>query len=227
MYLSIYLTIELATDLSLYLDTNLQSPACIWIEDWRLKIPQKLFPQIFNPPNLRGGLAIRRKNPVESSIWSGKGFHPSTHSIPFHPSVHPSYPSTHTVHPSILSVHLHIYLPSYLFTYLSTNLPTYLSFHPSIYLIHWCCIKISYICQQYCCKISSIWYIYIYAYLKNFIQLGHKKQNILHMHSEKLHNAINGSMSFSQWISERKFNFALLRHAQMIGFCLLLCCRFL
>ena len=24
-----------------------------------------------------------------------------------------------------------------------------------------------------------------------------------------------------------KFNFALLRHAQMIGFCLLLCCRFL
>ena len=164
MYLSIYLTIELATDLSLYLDTNLQSPACIWIEDWRLKIPQKLFPQIFNPPNLRGGLAIRRKNPVESSIWRGKGFHPSTHSIPFHPSVHPSYPSTHTVHPSILSVHLHIYLPSYLFTYLSTNLSTYLSFHPSIYLIHWCCIKISYICQQYCCKISSIWNIYIYMH---------------------------------------------------------------
>ena len=70
-------------------------------------------------------------------------------------------------------------------------------------------------------------YIYIYAYLKNFIQLGDKKQNILHMHSEKLNNAINGSMSFSQWISERKFNFALLRHAQMIGLCLLLCCRFL
>ena len=41
-------------------------------------------------------------------------------------------------------------------------------------------------------------YIYIYAYLKNFIQLGHKKQNILHMHSEKLNNGINGSMSFSQ-----------------------------
>ena len=41
-------------------------------------------------------------------------------------------------------------------------------------------------------------YIYICAYLKNFIQLGHKKQNILHMHSEKLNNAINGSMSFSQ-----------------------------
>ena len=47
-------------------------------------------------------------------------------------------------------------------------------------------------------------YIYIYAYLKNFIQLCDKKQNILHMHSEKLNNAINGSMSFSQWISERK-----------------------
>ena len=41
-------------------------------------------------------------------------------------------------------------------------------------------------------------YIYIYAYLKNFIQLGHKKQNRLHMHSEKLNNAINGFMSFSQ-----------------------------
>ena len=62
-----------------------------------------------------------------------------------------------------------------------------------------------------------IYMIYIYAYLKQFIHLGDKKQNILHMHSEKLNNAINGSMSFSQWISERKFNFALLRHAQMIG----------
>ena len=127
IYLSIYLTIELATDFSLYLDTNLQSPACIWIEEWRLKIPQKLLPQIFNPP---GGLTIRRKNPVESSFWRGKGFHLSTHSIPFHsirPSIHPSYPSTHTVHPSILSVHLHIYLPSYLFTYLSTYLSTNLS----------------------------------------------------------------------------------------------------
>ena len=121
----------------------MQSPACLWIEEWRLKIPQKLFPQIFNPPNLRGGLTIRRKNPVESSIWRGKGFHPSTHSIPFHPSVRPSILSIHpycpSIHPSILSVHLHIYLPSYLFTYLSTylstNLSSYLSFDPSIYLI--------------------------------------------------------------------------------------------
>ena len=32
-HLCIYLSIELATDFSLYLDTNLQSPACIWIED--------------------------------------------------------------------------------------------------------------------------------------------------------------------------------------------------
>ena len=51
--------------------------------------------------------------------------------------------------------------------------------------------------------LSYMIYIYIYAYIKNFIQLGHKKQNILHMHSEKLKNAINGFMSFSQWISER------------------------
>ena len=29
----------------------------------------------------------------------------------------------------------------------------------------------------------------------------------------------------SQWISERNFNFARLRHAQMIELCLLLCCR--
>ena len=53
-----------------------------------------------------------------------------------------------------------------------------------------------------------IYMIYIYMHTsKSFIQLGHKKQNILHMHSEKLHNAINGSMSFSQWISERKIQF--------------------
>ena len=53
-----------------------------------------------------------------------------------------------------------------------------------------------------------IYMIYnIYAYLKQFIQLGDKKQNILHMHSEKLNNAINGSMSFRQWISERKIQF--------------------
>ena len=92
---------------------------------------------------------------------------------------------------------------------------------------HWCCIKISYIYMPAMLLQDLIYMIYIYAYLKNFIQLGHKKQNILHMHSEKLNNGINGSMSFSQWISERKFNFALLRHAQMIGLCLLLCCRFL
>ena len=73
---------------------------------------------------------------------------------------------------------------------------------------------------------SHLYGIYI-CIPQNFIQLGHKNQNILHMHSEKLNSAINDSMSFSQWISERKFNFALLRHAQMIGLCLLLCCRFL
>ena len=73
---------------------------------------------------------------------------------------------------------------------------------------------------------SHLYDIYI-CILQKIIQLGHKKQNILHMHSEKLNNAINGSMSFSQGISERNFNFALLRHAQMIGLCLHLCCKFL
>ena len=31
---------------------------------------------------------------------------------------------------------------------------------------HWCCIKISYIyiCQRCCCKISSIWYIFIHMH---------------------------------------------------------------
>ena len=146
IYLSNYLTIELATDFSLYLDTNLQSPACLWIEEWRLKIPQKLFPQVFNPPNLRGGLTIRRKNPVESSIWRGKGFHPSTHSIPFHPSVRPSILSIHpycpSIHPSFPFIYISIYLaicsPICLSTYISTNLSSYLSFDPSIYLIILC-----------------------------------------------------------------------------------------
>ena len=132
IYVSIYLSIELATDFSLYLDTNLQSPACIWIEDWRFHRNSFLKSSI-----LRGDWRSEEKNPVESSFWRGKGFHLSTHSIPFHPSIHPSYPSTHAVHPSILSVHLHIYLPSYLFTYLSTYLPIYLaiylSIHPSNY----------------------------------------------------------------------------------------------
>ena len=75
----------------------------------------------------------------------------------------------------------------------------------------------------------SLLYIYIYFICipQKIIRLGHKKQNRLHMHSEKLNNAINGSMSFSQGISERNFNFALLRHAQMIGLCLHLCCKFL
>ena len=71
-------------------------------------------------------------------------------------------------------------------------------------------------------------HLYIYICIpQKIIQLGHKKQNRLHMHSEKINNAINGSMSFSQRISERNFNFALLRHAQMIGLCVLLCCKFL
>ena len=123
IYLSIYLTIELATDFSLYLDTNLQSPACIWIEDWRFHRNSFLKSSI-----LRGDWRSEEK-----ILWNlhSEGEKASIClPIPFHsirPSIHPSYPSTHTVHPSILSVHLHIYLPSYLFTYLSTYLSTNLS----------------------------------------------------------------------------------------------------
>ena len=131
IYVSIYLTIELATDFSLYLDTNLQSPACIWIEDWRLKIPQKLLPQIFNPP---GGLTIRRKNPVESSFWRGKGFHLSTHSIPsVRPSILSIYPHCPSIHPSFPFIYISTYLSVHLSIYLSTNLSS--SIFRSIHLI--------------------------------------------------------------------------------------------
>ena len=53
-YLPTYLTMYLYVYLIIYLDTALQSSACIWIEKW-MKIPQKLFPQIFS----RGKLSRR------------------------------------------------------------------------------------------------------------------------------------------------------------------------
>ena len=49
--------------------------------DWRLKIPQKLLPQIFNPP---GGLTIRRKKSCGIFILKGKRL-PSVY--PFHLSI--------------------------------------------------------------------------------------------------------------------------------------------
>ena len=125
MWSHVYLSIELATDFSLYLDTNLQSPACIWIEDWRFHRNSFLK----SSTQSAGGLTIRRRNPVESSIWRGKGFHPSTHSIPFHPSVHPIHPPILSIHPFRSSTYLPIAIrsPICLSTYISTNL----SFDPS------------------------------------------------------------------------------------------------
>ena len=119
-YLSICLTIELATDFSLYLDTNLQSPACIWIEDWRFHRNSFLKS---SPSQSAGGIDDPKKKSCGIFNLKRKRL-PSVY--PFHsiPSVRPSYPSTHIVHPSILSVHLH----SYLFTYL----PIYLYIYQSI-----------------------------------------------------------------------------------------------
>ena len=132
IYVSIYLSIELATDFSLYLDTNLQSPACIWIEDWRFHRNSFLKSSI-----LRGDWRSEEK-----ILWNlhSEGEKASIClPIPFHsirPSIHPIHLPMLSIQPSILSVHLHIYLPSYLFTYLSTylstNLSSYLSFDPSI-----------------------------------------------------------------------------------------------
>ena len=128
IYVSIYLSIELDTDFSLYLDTNLQSRACIWIEDWRFHRNSFLKSSI-----LRGDWRSEEK-----ILWNlhSEGEKASIClPIPFHsirPSIHPIHLPMLSIHPSILSVHLHIYLPSYLFTYLSTNLSSYLSFDPSI-----------------------------------------------------------------------------------------------
>ena len=131
IYVSIYLSIELATDFSLYPDTNLQSPACIWIEDWRFHRNSFLKSSI-----LRGDWRSEEKILWNLHSEGEKGFHLSTHSIPFHPSIHPSYPSTHAVHPSIHPFRGSTYgkCLGYLFGYLSTYLwwLRNLSFDPSI-----------------------------------------------------------------------------------------------
>ena len=129
MYLSIYLTIELATDFSLYLDTNLQSPACIWIEDWRFHRNSFLKSSI-----LRGDWRSEEK-----ILWNlhSEGEKASIClPIPFHPSIHPSYPSTHAVHPSIHPFRSSTYLPTLAICspiYLPIYLAIYLSIHPSNY----------------------------------------------------------------------------------------------
>ena len=120
MYLSIYLTIELATDFSLYLDTNLQVLLAfgLKIEDSTETLSSNL-----QPSQSAGGIDDPKKKSCGIFNLKRKRL-PSVY--PFHsiPSVRPSYPSTHIVHPSILSVHLH----SYLFTYL----PIYLYIYQSI-----------------------------------------------------------------------------------------------
>ena len=130
-YLSIYLTIELATDFSLYLDTNLQSPACIWIEDWRFH--RNSFLKSSTLP-ICGGIDDPKKKSCGIFNLKRKRL-PSVY--PFHsiPSVRPSYPSTHIVHPSFPFIYIAICSPICLSTYISTNLSSYLSFDPSIYLI--------------------------------------------------------------------------------------------
>ena len=94
-----------------------------------------------------------------------------------------------------------------------------------------CTVMPSYACcQRYCCKISSIWYIYIYIYMHTSkISSSWVTRNNTYC-TCTARNYITLSTVLCHLASEyqrEKFNFALLRHAQMIGFCLLLCCRFL
>ena len=101
----------------------MQSPACIWIEDWRFHRNSFLKSSIL--PICGGDWGSEEK--ILWNLQSEEEKASIRLPIPFHsirPSVHPSFPSTHTVHPSILSAYL----------------STYLSFDPSIYLI----MKLSY-----------------------------------------------------------------------------------
>ena len=109
----------------------MQSPACIWIEDWRFH--RNSFLKSSTLP-ICGGIDDPKKKSCGIFNLKRKRL-PSVY--PFHsiPSVRPSYPSTHIVHPSILSVHLHSYLFTYLPIYLYIYQSIYLSFDPSIYLI--------------------------------------------------------------------------------------------
>ena len=92
-----------------------------------------------------------------------------------------------------------------------------------------CTVMPSYACcQRYCCKISSIWYIYIYMHTSKISSSWVTRNKTYCTCTAR--NYITLSTVLCHLASEyqrEKFNFALLRHAQMIGFCLLLCCRFL
>ena len=87
-----------------------------------------------------------------------------------------------------------------------------------------CTVMPSYACcQRYCCKISSIWYIYIYMHTSKISSSWVTRNKTYCTCTAR--NYITLSTVLCHLASEyqrEKINFALLRHAQMIGFCLLL-----
>ena len=100
-----HLCIYLATDFSLYLDTNLQSPACIWIED---EDSTETLSSNLQPSQSAGGIDDPKKK--SCGIFNLK--------MKRLPSVYPF----HSIRPSILSIHpycpsIHPFRSS---TYLST-----------------------------------------------------------------------------------------------------------
>ena len=80
-YWYIFIIIYIYIDLDIDIATQFSIP-CLHL-DWRWKIPQKLFPQIFNPPNLREGLKIWRQSPCgifnlqseEEKAWRYRAIH--------------------------------------------------------------------------------------------------------------------------------------------------------
>ena len=125
MWSHVYLSIELATDFSLYLDTNLQSPACIWIEDWRFH--RNSFLKSSTLPICGGDW--RSEEEILWNLQSEEEKASIRLPIPFHPSVHPIHPPILSIHPFRSSTYLPLAIrsPICLSTYISTNL----SFDPS------------------------------------------------------------------------------------------------
>ena len=109
----------------------MQSPACIWIEDWRFH--RNSFLKSSTLPICGGDW--RSEEEILWNLQSEEEKASIRLPIPFHPSVHPIHPPILSIHPSFPFIYIAICSPICLSTYISTNLSSYLSFDPSIYLI--------------------------------------------------------------------------------------------